>query len=90
MSDHFPIFTFIKKSYADSDVDDRYVVFKRRVQNEACDSDFSERLSTVDWSMLQFSPSVDEMNETFSNIIREAYDCTYSIKEVRREKSRPY
>ena len=61
-------------------------VFKRRNNNDTCDSVFRERLSTVDWSMLQFSPSVDEMYETFSNIISEAYDHAYLITEVRRKK----
>ena len=86
LSDHFPIFTCVKRSYADSNVDDRYVVFKRRINNDTCDSVFRERLSTVDWSILQFSPSVDEMYETFSNIISEAYDYAYPLTEVRRKK----
>ena len=85
MSYNFPIFARMKKSYADLDVGDRYVVFKRRIKNDACDSAIRERLSTIDRSMFQFSSSNVEFNRTFSNIIREAYGHTCPITEVRKK-----
>ena len=50
-SDNFQMFTHSKKNYVDLDVDDRYVVFKRQIKNDACDSEFRDRLNTVDWSL---------------------------------------
>ena len=85
LSENFPIFACIKRSLIDS-CNERFAFFKKRLNNDHCDNHFRELTKSIDWSIDEDSPLVDDRYEGFNYNTFTSYDCAYPLVEMRRKK----
>ena len=83
VSDHFPVFVAIAESFSLEAVNN-VVTTKRRVIKDTTKQQFSKMISIIDWSNIAGIESVDDMYESFIELVSSKLDYCFPL--VSRKK----
>ena len=80
ISDHFPIFTFIKDEVTENETG-KITIFKRDI-NETTKETFKNILKNYNWDTVKNESNPNNAYDKFIEIFSKAYDIAFPVKEV--------
>ena len=80
ISDHFPIFTFIKDEVTENETG-KTTIFKRDI-NETTKETFKNILKNYNWDTVKNESNPNNVYDKFIEIFSKAYDIAFPVKEV--------